>query len=184
MVDFKKMTEHQLRRLASEYPTTASHPGAVERMVLVVWNFLSEKSAKSIELYNKTLMEGAKKELARREEEERKRRAKIEIKEKKRKLKLIKKLKKWLVGVSEPLELNESEGLLEWKCEKCGNKARFDLKDHIDNISKGGVAELVWFCSGKKEIDGPSHWNIDRKIRLAHGEELSQKLLKEEKKKK
>ena len=181
MVNLKKMTEHQLRRLASEYPDTASHPGAVERMVLVIWNYLDDKSSKSIESYNKILMKDAKKELAKREEEEEKKRAEIEKKDRKRKLKLIKKLKKWLVGVSDPIELNDSEGLLEWKCPKCDNGAKFDLKDHIDSISKGKIAELVWFCSGKKSIDGPSHWSINRQIRLAQGEELSQKLLKESK---
>ncbi len=182
MVDFKKFSEHQLRRLSNEYPADASYPGAIERMILVIWNYLNDKSTKSLEEYNKFLMEGSKIELKKLEEEERKRRAKIEAEEKKRRLELIKKLKSWIVGIEDPIKLNEDNGLLEWKCPKCNNDARFDLKDHIDSVSKGGAADLVWYCSGKKSIDGPQHWNINRLIRLAQGEEISKRLLEKEKK--
>ncbi|MCK5617734.1 hypothetical protein KAR91_88535 [Candidatus Pacearchaeota archaeon] len=183
MVDFKKFSEHQLRRLVTEYPNDASYPGAIERMILVIWNYLNERSSKSLEEYSKFLMEGSRKELKKLEEEERKRRAKIEAKERKHRVESIKKLKNWIVGIEDPIKLIETDGLLEWKCPKCSNLARFDLKEHIDSISKGDTVELVWYCSGKKSVDGPQHWNIFRQIRLAHGKEISRKLLEKEKKK-
>ena len=183
MVNFKKLSELQIRRLMNEYPDNASYPGAIERMVLVIWNYLNERPSESIEDFSNLLKEDAKKEWERRQEEERKKRAEIEAKERKRKIELIHKLQNWIVGLEDPIKYNESNGLLEWKCPTCGNAAKFDLKEHIDSISKGGVAELIWYCSGKKSVEGPSHWNISRKIRLPQGEEISKKLLGSKEKK-
>lgn len=183
MVNYKKLSELQLRRLMNEYPDNASYPGAIERTVLIIWNYLNEKPLESIEDYSKVLMDGAKKEWERRQEEERKRRAEFEAKERKRRIELIHKLKNWIIGLEEPIILNESNGLLEWKCPKCNNAAKYDLKEHVDSISKGEVAELVWYCSGKKSLEDPSHWSISRQIRLAQGEEISKKLLGEREKK-
>jgi hypothetical protein len=178
MVNLKKLSELQIKRLMNEYPDNASYPGALERMVLVIWNYLNDRPAESIEEYSNLLKENAKKEWEKRQEEERKRRAEIEAKERKRKIELILKLKNWIVGLEEPIKYNEENGLLEWKCPTCGNSAKFDLKEHIDEVSKGGVAELIWYCSGKKSVEGPYHWSISRQIRLAQGEEISKKLLK------
>jgi len=177
MVDFRELSEHHLRRLAAEYPESASYPGALERKILVIWNFLNERPRGSIEEYSKDLREGAKQELERRLEEERRRRAELEAKEAKRRTALIKKLKRWLVGTEEPIVLVEETGHLEWKCPVCGNKAKFDLKEHIDEIAKGSPAVLTWYCAGKDVIEGPNHWGLSREVRLVQGEEISRRIL-------
>ncbi|MBS7650632.1 MAG: hypothetical protein QXI59_04700 [Candidatus Bathyarchaeia archaeon] len=180
MVDFRRLSEHHLRRLAADYPESASYPGALERKILVIWNFLNEKPPCTIEEYSMSLKEGAKKELERRLEEERRRRAELEAKEAKRRTVLIKKLKRWLVGIEEPITVIEETGHLEWKCPVCGNKAKFDLKEHIDSIAKGGSTILTWSCSGKDVVEGPPHWGLTREVRLAQGEEISRKILERE----
>ncbi|MCW4043598.1 MAG: hypothetical protein NWE90_07745, partial [Candidatus Bathyarchaeota archaeon] len=84
MVEYKKLNDHHLKRLSSEYPATASYPGALEQKILIIWNYLNEKPSTSIEDYAKQLKIDAKEELDRRQEEERRRRAEIEAKEAKR----------------------------------------------------------------------------------------------------
>ncbi len=177
MVDFRRIGDHHLRRLASDYPESASYPGALEQKILIIWNFLTERSTSSIEAYGIELKEGAKKELERRLEEERRRRAEYEAKEAKRRTALIKKLNRWLMGMEDPISLIEETGHLQWKCPVCGNKAKFDLKDYIDDVSKGKLALITWSCAGKDVVEGPNHWGLTREIRLAQGEEISKKIL-------
>lgn len=177
MLDLKKLGDHHLRRLAADYPESASYPGALEQKILIIWNFLNEKPPRSIEEYGRILKEGARKELERRLEEERRRRAELEAKEAKRRIALIKKLRRWLVGTEEPITVAEETGHLEWKCPVCGNKAKFDLKDYIDDVSKGRSALVSWYCTGKDTVEGRTHWALTREIRLAQGEEISRKVL-------
>lgn len=177
MVEYEKLNDHHLKRLSSEYPATASYPGALEQKILIIWNYLNEKPSTSIEDYAKQLKKSAKEELDRRQEEERRRRAEIEAKEAKRRTDLIKKLRKWLVGVEDPISVNEETGHLEWRCPVCRNRAKFDLKEYIDDIAKGRPARVTWYCAGKGVIEGPSHWGFTREIRLPQGEEISRKVL-------
>jgi len=177
MVDFKKLDDHHLRRLAADYPESASYPGALEQRILIIWNFLNEKPPRSIEEYGRILKEGARKELERRLEEEKRRRAEFEAKEAKRRVALIKKLRRWLVGTEDPITVVEETGHLEWKCPVCGNKAKFDLKDYVDDVAKGRSALVSWYCAGKDVVEGSTHWALTREIRLAQGEEISRKVL-------
>ncbi|MBS7622296.1 hypothetical protein KEJ39_01295 [Candidatus Bathyarchaeota archaeon] len=177
MVDLRKLDDHHLRRLASDYPESASYPGALEQKILIIWNYLNERPPSTIEEYARGLRDSAKKELERRLEEERRRRAELEAKEAKRRAALVKKLQRWLVGIEEPVSVVEETGHLEWRCPVCGNKARFDLKDYIDDIAKGKSALVSWYCAGKNVVDGPNHWGLTREIRLVQGEEISRKIL-------
>jgi len=177
MVDFKKLDDHHLRRLASDYPESASYPGALEQKILIIWNYLNERPPSSIEEYGRELKDSAKKELERRLEEERRRRAEFEAKEARRRAALVKKLQRWLVGIEDPISIVEETGHLQWKCSVCGNKARFDLKDYIDDVAKGKSALISWYCAGKNVVDGPNHWGLTREIRLVQGEEISRKVL-------
>ena len=40
MVEYEKLNDHHLKRLSSEYPATASYPGALEQKILIIWNYL------------------------------------------------------------------------------------------------------------------------------------------------
>lgn len=184
MIDFRKLNDHHLRRLASDYPESASYPGALEQKILIIWNYLDERPSASIEDYSREVRVGSKKELERRLEEERRRRAESEAKEARRRLGLMKKLRPWLVGLEEPIALVEETGHLEWKCPVCGNKAKFDLKDYMDDVSKGKSALITWYCGGKDVVEGPNHWGLTREIRLAQGEEISRKVLERREKSK
>ena len=177
MIDFRKLGDHHLRRLAAEYPESASYPGALEQKILIIWSYLNERPSDSLEEYGREMREEAKEEVERRLEEEKRRRAEFEAKEAKRRIALIKKLRKWLVGADDPISVVEETGHLEWKCPVCANKAKFDLKDYIDDVAKGRSALVTWYCAGKDVVEGATHWGLNREIRLAQGEEISRKVL-------